>query len=239
MSDDEFDEGSAFETPEDESDGDFMKNPTDFSDTVLINERKKLIRASLVVAIAVVAFAIVVYFAVSKYSDNSKPAPTPAATKATPTKGNTPKMVDKPLEYSKAPKVQPGEVKVSVNGKTLSTSSGKSLKFTNVEMVSTQCSTVQVTDFCLAAQSKDTKLGYDVYFVKDAVHSRLFEKPLNFEKVDVKGSPSSGILTIQFSADKQNPVLVTTNKDSSGWMIVVANGTEDTLKKIAGRIEIS
>jgi hypothetical protein len=102
------------------------------------------------------------------------------------------------------------------------------VKNADLTEVKNGCTVTLATDFCLAARgadSVDPKKTVDVYYFKDAAHSRIFENPSNFKKVDVTGSLASAIMEIKLVSGKPTPVIAIVGHNSSGFMIALPQGT--------------
>lgn len=242
-------EESAFYIEDDERinpAGDFLKDPTDFSDAVAkekVRKRNKKLAIALGVFTAIV---VVLGLIVASFLNNKNDVPLPPPTAPSPTaSSNTvptdPGVVVNPLlaEYKTAPKVNPGEVEAVVKENVITAGSntislGSAGKITGP---STSCKVTQPTDFCLAARGTSTSLNYDIYYLKDAAHSRLFENPASFKKISVQKSPVSAILPLQMG-DKKLPTIVIVNDNSSGWMIVSQGSNPGELEALAQAITI-
>lgn len=142
--------------------------------------------------------------------------------------------------YPNAPIVEAGQILTQVDGKTI-TAGANVLTFTNSEISSiiNSCEVIQPTDFCLAGIAKFNNSDVNIYFMKDAVRSRLFENPALFEKFEVNGSPAAALVEIVMGTEKGN-VLVVANKDSSGFMLALPNDMPmDEIQALSKDLKIS
>jgi hypothetical protein len=218
----------------------FMKDPTDFTDVALVAKRKRIAK---VVGSAILIVAVLVgggYFGLKTFmgsQDSQQKAAdqivAPKEDPALPTTAVKPKTPLKDLVKG-APQVEAGKVTASVVGATIVTSDNVSLTVANSKLTGAQieCSATLITDFCLAARGSDAtdpNKNLDIYFFKDAAHSRIFENAENFKKVDVPGSLAAASMEINLVSGKPTPVIVVVAPNSSGFMVALPQGvsTED------------
>lgn len=222
---------------------DFMKDPTDFTDVAAIHAQKQRNKKIAIILVSVLSVLGILLFAV-KIMENDTPEPTPTPTKTEIKNPDTPQKqaeANKPLlkEYPEAPEVISKEIVVKLNKTQLETPTHK-LSFTSTKLTneSGPCKVVEKTDFCLAARGVTNKIDYSVFFAPDAAHSRMFENPKTFTKVDVPGAKVAGLLTLDKN-DKDTPALVIVHDDSSGWLIIPDNANEEQLKTILTNLKAS
>lgn len=226
-----------FFDPEDEDiSQNFMKDPTDFTDVALVAKRKRIAK---VVGLSILIVAVIVgggYFGLQAFVGSQESQQKAADTTITqeenpvePTVLTKPKTPLKDLANG-APAVEASKVTASVVGSTVVTSENVSLTVSNSKLTAVQieCATTLATDFCLAARGEDetdpTKT-MDVYFFKDAAHSRIFENPANFKPGSVSGSLASASMEINLVSGKPTAVVVVVAPNSSGFMIALPQGT--------------
>lgn len=205
-----------------------LKDPTDFTDTVKKEQARRNTRRWAVALGIFAAVVLVLGLIISSFLNNKNDVPPPAPKPTAPTATQAPNtkdpgVVTNPLldGYKDAPKVTAGEVLVQVEGNTVRAGE-KTIAFVASDQVkapNTPCKVTQPTDFCLAARGVSGEKPFDLYYLKDAAHSRLFENPSTFKKLTVANSPSAAILPLQMGGAKL-PTAVIVNTDSSGWMIV-------------------
>lgn len=209
---------------------DFMKDPTDFSDPVAEERRKKRIKTIALSALAIIFVAALVYGTYYLMTKDNKPD---AAPKSTPTQTVSSEQASQvaaknPLGklYPNTAKVEEGQVTVSVNKDGIAASSdGNTLKAKEgkLQSASDPCTLSQGDEFCLVASGNNKKQSYDVYYLRDAANSRLFENPKNFQKTTLSGAAAAATLKMSIG-DKEFPALATLNRNSSGWMVIFKNG---------------
>jgi hypothetical protein len=212
---------------------------TDPINEILRQKRLKRIIITLLIIVISLAFALGA-FAVLKNANKTKASPQSTTTTTTPT--IDPEAVNKPLLqiYKDAPTVNPGEVAITITESTLTTTDGNILTINGQEITpsTADCKVTQPTDFCLTARMTTADDSYEIYYLKDAAHSRIFENPITFEKTELENSEAAGYLALQMGP-KTVPALVTINKNSSGWMIVNNTQTDyDNLQTLSKTIEL-
>lgn len=209
---------------------DFMKDPTDFHDPLPgIKFRRKLkVTVAVLVVLCLIVGAVFFYTSMLRENKEKRSNANEGAKQTTTT--IAPKELDKPLkplvdQFKDAPEVSSGEVNVTVAGNTVKSADGHFLTINNglVAPAVTECVVTEPTDFCLTAQGAVGAHIFDIYYMKDALNSRLFENPETFEKVEVANASAAGVLPLSMGSDARSS-LVMVNEDSSGWLIVLENG---------------
>lgn len=229
------------------SDGDFMKDPTDFTDVALVERRKKMLKVAAIGAVTVIVIAVAGFFAVQTFigdDGSSDPKASESVTVQDPENPIVPDEPEKPLlsAFPTAPEVTGGVVTTTTAENVVTTSSGKSLTINGTEIVGSQieCVVNNPTDFCLSARSIDgTDQEVDVYFLKDGAHSRIFENPSNFNTVEVSGASSAGVMEVSLVGGQPTPVIGLVNSDSSGFMVALPGATLDEASAFASTLSIS
>lgn len=185
-----------------------------------------------IIAISIIALltALGIYMYHNSQDNDKKNKPVQqTTTSVAPKPKNTDTTSKMPLldQYAAAPTVNATPTTVSINNNIITSSDNNTLKFndtTKVFATAQKCNISNPTDFCQVASGKNdkTKESFDIYYLKDAAHSRLFENPVDFQKANIVGSPSSGTMKIDLGGSKAN-ILTIVNKNSSGWLIVMNN----------------
>lgn len=145
--------------------------------------------------------------------------------------------------YQDAPVVEPRQITTEVNKEKDSITAGKTvLKFSEevkIDSIVNTCDVVQPTDFCLAATGVFEEEPMNIYFFNDAVHSRMFENPSEYQEVEIKGSPASVVLVLEVAGEKGVGV-VTAGEDSSGFLITLPDsmGMKD-VEKLSRQLSIT
>lgn len=230
-----------------EEDYDFMKDPTDFTDVAGSANKQRNIKIIVASTVAILVIGLGGVLGLNAYINGqaSTDEPTAESTQdVSPESAVAPDAPSRPLldAFPNAPEVTAGGVTTMVNENSIITSTSKYLSIKNVEIVGAQieCVVTQPTDFCLSARTLDTaKQEMDIYFLKDAAHSRMFENPSNFRTVDVPGATTAGVMEIALIGGKPTPIIVVVNSDSSGFMIALPNATLDEAASIATSLIVS
>lgn len=225
---------------------DYLKGTTDFTDYAEIQKKKKTYKIiALVVSIIIVAIiCAIIAISINPLQEDpdtqNSTNPQQSSQQNNPQKSND---NNNPLlnNFTNAPtpnESQQISVNVEKNAYVLST--GYSLNIANgkVYQTATPCNVTNTTDFCLAGDSTLQDKQLYIYLMKDAVHSRFFEKSVNFEKIDIEGSATAGIMDINLSGESKK-VMVIVNKDSSGFMIVLPDDNQQTISMIQKALSIS
>lgn len=212
-------------------DEEFMRESTDNRDYVEIEQKKKrrariaVIAASIVV---VLALSIIVFkiFTTDDSSGNTAATPSPSANS---TDTAAPRNDKNPIVslYPQAPVVVAKQVSVGIANGTIKATDGTSLILKGAKLTppAQQCRITDPTEFCLVATGSGSGVGFDLYYLKDAAHSRLFENPASFTKVSVANSPAAGVVPINTGKENAQAGVIV-NPNSSGWMIVAESGGE-------------
>lgn len=241
-----------FETNEIDQEPELIDN-TDTTDYVAktakkSKNKKTAIMLALIILIALIGYGI--YYIINNNANShlEKPEPpTPTITdtaEPAPTNHPTDTIALNPIEesYPDAPEVVAGEeVATVVNSNAIMSTNGKTLLTTapaTVEPAKIECKVNKATDFCLAGViTFNETLTTDVYYMKDAAHSRLFEKYKNYEQLEIQGASTSGTLDITLAGTKTVIVVVTDN--SSGFMIVMPDDNTASTQTVTDNIMIA
>lgn len=198
----------------------------------LIDSSKRRSRKPLVFALAGVAAAALVaggmYFSQKQEPKEPPTAPTPTATVEQDEVNYNPKN---PVAdgYEDAPEVKTGAVTASVTSGVLALDNGVELKLPGkVSSAQNECTVTKPTDLCLAARGETSTVKYDVYLLKDAAHSKLFQNPTKFASLTLANSPVSGILTTTDSSGDPLTMLVIVDKSSTGFMVLLDDEADDS-----------
>lgn len=226
-----------FFDPEEDISENFMKDPTDFTDVAGDAVKNRIFK---VVGTALLIVAVIVgggYFGLKAFT-GSQDSHQKAADEANiqiqdPGASNiAPAKPKRPLQElsAGAPTVSASKVTASVVGSTIVTTDNVSLSVKGVPLTGVQvaCDTTLETDFCLVARGAtpaDATKMLDIYFFKDAAHSRIFENPSNFNKIEVSGSLAAASMEINLIGGKPTQVIVVVAANSSGFMIALPQDT--------------
>jgi hypothetical protein len=250
---------------EGESTDRYMQDPQDFTDVTAVAKKRKLIKILSITGASLIVLVVGGYLgATAFFNDTSLTSET---TKNEEVKVNPDGSIQKnernrPLldAFPNAPKVGAGTTTVEVKKDTIVSSTGYSLTIKNQKLIQseTDCEANAPTDFCFAArteiqvdetatQSETTEETAEtssninelnVYFFKDAAHSRIFENPEDFKKIEVPGASTAGIMTVDLAGDT-SPTIVVVNNNSSGFMItLMGDSTLAEAEKLAATLSV-
>lgn len=222
---------------------------TDYAD----KERKTQLRKVVGIVAAVVgALALGLVFTVLTMNEDTKEIPVENVTTViTPENGTdndndtvqpqAPQKNPNPLLNSNpnAPKAKTSEVTVEISKSTVKSTDGNQLNINGAQLTEpqTKCTVNNTNEFCLAGYAKLQDKKVDIYYLKDAAHSRLFENAENFQKIDILGSATAGSMDIKLNDNKT--IIAIANKDSSGYMIVLPDNNPETITTISNAITVS
>lgn len=230
--------------------GEFMKDPTDFSDTVMEQRRKKRIKWTIIGLLAALALAAFVYGVAQIMKPTevvTAPPDTPVATTDAPAQTKSPQKIaesNNPLlqAYPDAPEVERGIVTLSSDKNVITTSNNHSIIIRDADLTvaATDCSITDPTEFCLAGRLVQSDAEYDIFFMKDAAHSRLFEDPASWTEVSLKNAQVAGILPMNMGSEEESRTgLVIVNSDSSGWLIVLDGESKQRMQDLLAKTTIT
>lgn len=201
-------------------------------------KRRRVIVSSILIALMILA--IVAVAVVHESHNKNKPVVSPTSNASASAMNNThsPFLKDVPQEQISLQSKSMNNVSTMVSNGVISTSSKNVLKISETSITSSSgsCTVQKDTDFCLAGTTHYKNSDFDIFFIKDAVYSRLFENIQNFEKLSIRNSMGSGVFNLAFQ--NGNPsTLAIVNKDGSGWMITGTSSNEnEILKEMASTI---
>lgn len=203
-----------------------------------MNKKKSITNAVLGVLLLIVSVVGIVKFTSSDSAPPPAPSPSITPTQTATTNAAKPKL---PLldMYPSAPEVSEGTVKTAVKNDTIAVEPGGVLTLKGSKIINPvdPCSSTEITDFCLVGRIV-TDTPADIFFLKDAARSRLFENPKGFAPVKVPGSPAAATLKLNLGENDASAFVVL-NKNSSGWMIVPKGDKAATsLKTLTGGASI-
>lgn len=124
--------------------------------------------------------------------------------------------------FPKAPKVKDSRTTVVIDDRGVQAFPGFTLTYREGffrPFTTDDCTLTKAEEFCLIGRDGSAKPQFNVIFLKDAAHSRLFENPSNFKREIVKGAETAGSLDIE-TGGRSNRGLVIVSSDSSGWLIL-------------------
>lgn len=233
----------------------FMRNPTSSADPIEIRRRNTKLKFFGLAILGLVTLGLVVFISLQFFSgqevsdDVSLPlqteAPIPndeesATATAEPTAVPTPENPVTAL-YPEAPKVTKGEVAISIVDNTVETSNGEKFSLEGSELSAPTYSCrveMEPTDFCLAASGEVGETVFNVYYLKDAAHSKLFQDPSYWMELEVAGSSGAGLLPLVTGSDSEFPTIVALNSNSSGWMAVFQEADRAKVAEFADKISL-
>lgn len=213
-----------------------LTSTNDYTDFVEKDRRKKVLKAlGIVLGSIVVVGALIfgVYLLMSENEatyENTSPEPSVSVTE-TPTdspsddsdNSDAPINPKTPL-LSLIPEVsdvKTSEVKIEAGETSFITTSGITASFSDAKITGADanCTVTNAPDFCYAGNVKIEDNKAQVYYLKDAAHSRFFENPENFKKVEVQGAEASATMNVSISSDEKQTILVVVFEDMSGIML--------------------
>lgn len=146
-----------------------------------------------------------------------------------------------PIEESitNPPEVKPGESKAETKDTNFITTDEIKLNIKGSKLKDTQieCIVKNTTDFCLAGYAEVRDIKTNVYYLKDAAHSRLFEAAENFQKQEVEGALTAGTMTINLSG--QTPIIAIVAENGSGFIITLPDDNPETIQTFTQALTLS
>lgn len=212
------------------------KDDIDYVEKDRTFKRIKFIGGIVIGAIIVTALAFVFF----KFSLPDESTPTPTEPESNTTQSGEQQsgtaQTEKPLleTVQNPPEIGASSSKVSstVIDNGFETNEKQGFTVTDAKTTAAQetCEVQGSTDFCYAGEMALKDNTYNVYLLRDALHSRFFENPENFKAYTDKGT-SLTVATMKINLDGSTPtdILVIVNKDGSGFMITSTNDSIQTL----------
>lgn len=208
-----------------------IEGSDDYSDPAEQMKRKERRKVTFLVLLILVATIVVSFVAWKIFSGATEktniPQPSPTPSISVSEDVGVEEGSPQPLLalFPEAPEVKDGAVTASVVESSIADSNGKAVQIEEAVLTpaTTVCEVSHPTDFCLAGRGVSGNVNYDIYYLKDAAHSRMFENPENFKKVQIVGAEAAGVLNLKMG-DRVTPTLVAVQSDSSGWMMVFQSG---------------
>ena len=220
-------EGKRFSQPPPTSFDDLLKESNSNVSVTASKKRNSFVKWGTIVTVALIILAFAGYAlsrpvqiqevyetpeSVTQSSQSSSETVAPAPSLSNPMKEAS----------SDFPVVEPGLVSVSVDKNTLSATGANSLLVfadsVTVQGSSAPCEVNQTDDFCLAATGKIGEEPITVFFLKDAVRSRIFENSVDFKELKIPNASISASMKNGVDKDSAS-LLVLGNKDGSGWLL--------------------
>lgn len=234
----------------------FMQDPTSSADPIETSKRNKKLKIFGLTLLGLVTLGLVVFLSLQFFEDSEEPtgitppmqtqAPLPndQADPTAPVQEPVTPETENPVQdlYPDAPTVRAGEVAITLNENTVETSDGDkfALEGSELELPTYICKVnMETTDFCLAAKGTVGETVFNVYYLKDAVNSKLFQDPNYWVELEVAGSSGAGLLPLPMGADSEFPTIVALNSNSSGWMAVFQEADQDKVEEFASRISLN
>ena len=101
----------------------------------------------------------------------------------------------------------------------------------------TSCSVVDPTDFCLAGNATLGEKTAQVYLMKDAANSRLFENPSNFQQLTVPGAVTAASMNVALIGNTPTPIIVVVASNGSGYMLTLPD--TDAVETFANALSLA
>lgn len=211
---------------------DLMRDSTDHTDYAQKEKNKKLWKVIAIFAIVGI-IGIALLFGTLSILDNKTTTEEPKTTETQePQETKQPHDTSNPIaeSISNAPEVKPAESKAETKDTNFITTEDIKLNIKGSKLKDTQveCKVKNVTDFCLAGYAEVRDIKTNVYYLKDAAHSRLFEAAENFQKQEVEGALTAGTMTINLSG--KTPIIAVVAKNGSGFIITLPNDEPETVQ---------
>lgn len=228
------------------SEEEIMVDSTDFTDYVEKEKRQKSIIKIIIVILVITTIIIAGVFFFKLIANKTE---TPVEVLEVAQSGEVENIEVEVIEKSTEPLLELYENAPVVTARQVVTETTKNsiiageneLVLDEIKISETinKCEVVNPTDFCLAAISEFEGNTLNIYFMNDAVHSRLFENPSSFMEFEVPGSPATALIEISISGE-EGQVLTVVNKDSSGFMLALPHDmTSEEIKKLVTHLRIA
>lgn len=238
-----YEEESGFDLTEGDEIGtdNIMRDPTDYTDYAEKAQTRKLWKV-IFIFLAVGIIGVALLFGALSIMDNEEEQKEPE-TEQTQNPEQTRPAEDSTnpvAELSKnAPEVEVSESKVTAKGTEFKTTDKITLNIKGSKLKETQveCKVKNATDFCLAGYAEVRDIKMNVYYLKDAAHSRIFESTENFTPQTVEGALTAGSMTVNLSG--QTPVITVVAENSSGFIITLPDDSPETIDTIVTSLKIS
>ena len=212
-----------------------VTSTTDHTDFVEKDQQKKTLKAIGVALGAIVVIGALIFgvylLMIEKEDSVEEPISDPSIS-VTETPTDTPSSTgdtDKPVDpktpllslIPEVSNVKPSEAKIEAGETSFITTSGIIASFSDAKITGADadCIVTNTSDFCYAGTVKIEDNTAQVYYLKDAAHSRFFENPENFKKVEVQGAEASATMNVSISSEEKQTILVVVFEDMSGVMI--------------------
>lgn len=212
---------------------DLIEDPTDFTDEESSRQvrKRRLVVAVSVGIVVLVSLAAMLYGIFNSRGSNDADG----AANSTQSGGVTTAAGQAPLMavYPNAPEAPYGKLTAKAAGSVLSAGPHSitvpGVKFSQSR---TPCTVNDVGDFCMVARGTATGMKINAYFLKDAARSRLFENPSSFSVMKISGASAAATLPMPVSG-KNMTTYVVVNKNSTGWLFVVVEGSSVAHQRIS------
>jgi len=219
---------------------DILQDGTYYTDVVqeAKNRKKVVVTVTIILSIALIIGLAILgkKFIIDNPEETpSQPTPTTSTEQVEEPKEYTPEYVapENPMTEL-LPETQPvkGKTTAFVENNTIQTSDGDNFTLNNLIITATlnECIVEKPADFCNVAEitSENNDKTYYAYFLKDAVNSKFFENPENFEALETTNGAAAK-MTISTLNGESTPVLVMAQNTGSGLMFVSADNTPESI----------
>lgn len=234
----------------------FMRDPTNYADPIETRARNTKLKIFGLALLGLVTLGLVVFLSLQFFEDNENsssvipptqtqaPLPNDQSDPTAPVEQPVTPQVERPVSdlYPDAPVVRRGEVAVTLSGNAIEASNGEkfSLEGSELSAPTYSCKVeMEPTDFCLAASGTMEETVFNVYYLKDAARSKLFQDPGYWVELEVEGSSGAGLLPLSTGSDSEFPTIVALNSNASGWMIVFQEADQDKVAEFASKISLN
>lgn len=228
------------------SEEEIMVDSTDFTDYVEKEKRQKSIIKIIIVILVITTIIIAGVFFFKLIANKTE---TPVEVLEVAQSGEVENIEVEVIEESTEPLLELYENAPVVTARQVVTETTKNsiiageneLVLDEIKISETinKCEVVNPTDFCLAAISEFEGNTLNIYFMNDAVHSRLFENPSSFMEFEVPGSPATALIEISISGE-EGQVLTVVNKDSSGFMLALPHDmTSEEIQELVTHLSVN
>lgn len=132
---------------------------------------------------------------------------------------------------SKTIKQKNNEITVLIDKDFISLSNNHRIIFPKeykLQKSESECKVVSEEDFCYVGNLSGKSGKAEIFFFKDLVNSRLFYNPINFEKLNLNNTLTSGIIEIDYNNNVEKSLLISFD-DGSGLMFKFYSSTDNTI----------
>lgn len=221
-----------------DSQEDFIKDPTDFTDRATeIRQTKR--RRTILLALAGFLLLIVAGFFFTQLllssANGRDTAPVPGASSAPPVTPNTEAPTASVFagDFPEGVTIPTGEVLVKQNpdaataflasAEALNTVHTLDILNSTLTPVTRGCSVVIATDFCFAGTGTAEGVEFSTYFFKDIVQSKIFAPVNDSAPVAVAGAVAAHKVFVNFTGGAETAGIVIAFADGSGYFLTTTD----------------